>query len=50
MGAKSHDHHHQYFDCNFGVGGVWDSIFATDYESWKAQREEKKKKKTKKSK
>ena len=50
LGAKSHDHHHQYFDCNFGVGGVWDSVFSTDYESWKAAREKRRLMKQKKKK
>ena len=50
LGAKSHDHHHQYFDCNFGVGGVWDSVFSTDYESWKRAREKRRLMKQKKKK
>ena len=36
--AESHDRHHEYFNCNFGVGGMMDALMGTDYDSWKAKR------------
>ena len=40
--AESHDRHHEFFNCNFGVGGMMDAIMKTDYDSWRAQRAAKK--------
>jgi len=31
LGALYHDRHHQYFDYNFGVGALWDTIVGTEY-------------------
>ena len=32
LGCVFHDRHHEFFSCNFGVGGMWDGMTGTAYE------------------
>ena len=44
LGADKHDLHHEKFDVNFGVIGIFDKIMGCDYETWvknKAERSRK---------
>ena len=36
--AESHDRHHEFFNCNFGVGGMMDALMGTNYEAWRRAR------------